>query len=119
MTPMKLVLACLAATTFAFGQVQNADKVPLKTLEKEYLTAKAALAKKPKDKKLQEKFVFAGVRFGHQTMMAPDLSAKIKYKAALKVYREVLKIDPNNDVAKPESEMIVQIYKSMGRPVPQ
>lgn len=88
-------------------------------LKTDYDTAKAAYEKNPKDKKVQDAFVTAAVKYGHESMVSPVLEAKVKYRQALGIYREVLKIDPNNEVAKPETDMIVSIYKQMNRPVPQ
>lgn len=118
MTGMRkfLVAALLLASVLSFAQTASLKK--LKGLEKSYVAAKAALAKSPKDKKVQKKFVDAGVKYGHECMMSQDLDRKEKYKLALRAYREVLKIDPKNEVAKPESDLIISIYKQMGRPIP-
>ena len=118
---MRTLFAVLFAlvATLGFAQNNEAALKKLKALEKNYLSAKAALAKKPKDKKVRDQFVTAGVKYGHESMTSPALDARVKYKQALKVYREVLKIDPKNPVAKPESELIVSIYKQMGRPIPE
>lgn len=104
----------------AYGaSATDADAKKIKQLEKEYLASKAALAKNPKDAKLKDKFVVAGVRFGHESMMSPVLDRSSKYKQALDVYKEVLKVDPKNEVAKKESDLIIAIYKQMGRPIPK
>ena len=108
-----LALVALASTTFAQTPVQ------VKAYGVAYAKAKKSLAAKPKDKKLQRAFTVAGDRYATATMTAPELSPKTKYRAALRVYREVLKVDPKNREAKNNSEMIVAIYKQMGRPVPQ
>ena len=97
----------------------DSSKVDLTALEKNYDTAKALYEKEPKDAKAKDAFVDAAVSYGHESMMSPDLDPKVKYKQALRIYREVLKIDPENKVAKPESDLIIKIYKSMGRPVPE
>lgn len=96
----------------------GADKARLAKLEKEYSTAKTALSKRPKDKKAQERFTAIGALYGHESMMSPVLPPRVKYRQALHIYREVLKVDPANKVAKGDSDMIISIYKSMGRPVP-
>ncbi len=46
------------------------------------------------------------------------LRPNVKYPRALHFYREVLKTDPKNKQAKDAANMIVAIYKSMGRKVP-
>ena len=110
------VAALVFLTALAMAQTPGLKK--LKALEKSYLSAKAAFAKSPKDKKAKEKFIAAGVKYGHECMTSPDMDRKVKYVNALRTYREVLKVDPNNPVAKPESELIISIYKQMGRPIP-
>jgi len=104
-------------------EIDPAEKAKLEKeldgLKTGYETAKAAYEKKPNDAKAKDAFVVAAVKYGHESMMSPVLDAKVKYRQALTIYREVLKIDPNNEVAKPESDMIVSIYESMKRPVPK
>lgn len=88
-------------------------------LNKKYRSTKAAYTAKPKDKKAKDAYVEATVKLGHETMISPDYPARFKYKKTLQLYREALKLDPNNPVAKQESDLIIKIYKQMGRPVPE
>lgn len=115
---MRLPLIAAFVLAAALGVAQTASEKQLKQLEKTYLSAKAAFAKKPKDKKAKDQFVTAGVKYGHESMVSPDLPPRLKYRQALRIYREVLKVDPKNEVAKKESDIIVSIYKQMGRPIP-
>jgi hypothetical protein len=41
------------------------------------------------------------------------------YKFALRDFRRALRYDPNNTEARERQDQIVQIYQSMGRPVPE
>lgn len=52
-------------------------------------------------------------------MLDPALAPREKYPQALAMFRDALQIDPNNTLAKDSITMIEDIYKSMGRPVPQ
>jgi tetratricopeptide (TPR) repeat protein len=52
-------------------------------------------------------------------MTSPALTPKEKYPKALALFREALKVDPKNKVALENKNMIEQIYKSMGRPIPK
>jgi len=52
-------------------------------------------------------------------MLDPALAPKDKYPKALGMFRDALTIDPNNALAKQSITLIEDIYKSMGRPVPQ
>ncbi|MDX2064144.1 MAG: hypothetical protein SFX74_00220 [Fimbriimonadaceae bacterium] len=95
---------------------QPAALVPL---ERAYLKAKSSFAKKPKDKAAREEFIKRATVFGHESMVSPDLKANVKYRQALRLYREVLKLEPQHPVARPEHDLIVKIYEQMGRPVPK
>jgi lipoprotein NlpI len=48
-----------------------------------------------------------------------DLPPKDKYKPALRFFRVVLELDPDNKDAKENKEKIEEIYTMMGKPVPQ
>jgi hypothetical protein len=48
-----------------------------------------------------------------------DLPPKDKYKPALKFFRVVLELEPDNKDAKVNKEKIEEIYTMMGKPVPQ
>jgi hypothetical protein len=125
---MKFVLALFVLVCAALGGAQGYmgaqkadpnDAKQLKALEKSYVASKAAYKKKPKDAKLKKAYVAATVKYGHESMMSTSLDRSLKYRQALRLYREALKLDPENPVAKPESELIIRIYKSLGKPVPK
>ena len=44
---------------------------------------------------------------------------RVKYRAALADYRQALKLDPTNVQAQTNKKQIEDIYRSMGRPIPQ
>jgi hypothetical protein len=52
-------------------------------------------------------------------MLDPALAPREKYPQALVMFRDALQIDPNNALAKDSIKLIEDIYKSMGRPVPE
>ena len=54
-----------------------------------------------------------------KVMLDPALAPKEKYPKALAMFRNALKIDPDNALAKDGVTLIEDVYKSMGRPVPQ
>jgi len=100
-------------------KITKADRDRLAKCERDYILAKSKLAKAPKDKKAQQHFSECGTVYGHESMVSPVLPAKVKYKQALRIYREVLKVDPRNPVARTESELIITIYKQMHLPIPK
>jgi hypothetical protein len=117
------LIACVGAYAQGFAppspEAQAKAAAQLKKFEKEYTAAKAAYAKKPKDKKAKDRFIAAATKYGHESMTSDALPPRVKYRQTLRIYREVLKLDPKNPVAKPESDLIIKIYKDMGRPVPK
>ena len=119
-----IVSALLLGTALAQGPFQQskpspADQERLTKLEKAYKAAKSALEKTPKSPKAKKDFTTIGAAYGHESMVSNALPPRTKYPQALKIYREVLKVDPNEKTAKSESELIISIYKQMGRPIPK
>ncbi len=72
----------------------------------------------PSDLALKQSLISAHMKFGHYFMFNDTLAPKVKYPSALKHYREVLKLDPNNQDAKENAQQIIDIYKMMGKEVP-
>lgn len=115
--------AVMAMAQYGSGSASSAgdlakSKAELARCQKAYASTKAAYTKKPKSAPLKKAYVEATVRYGTASMMLPVLDRKIKYRQALNLYREALKLDPTNKEAINNRDMIVSIYKSMGRPVP-
>ena len=96
--------------------VSDADLAKKKTA---YEKAKADYTKKPTDEKLKAAYVKATVDYATGTMYANSLDPKQKYPGALRLYREALKVDPSNQDASHNKDMIEGIYKQLGRPIPQ
>jgi len=90
----------------------------LAALEKASTAARAELAKAPKDPELIKKTSDTIYKEAEAVLVAPELAPKDKYPKALRLYREVVKMDPQNQGAKDSIQTIEDIYKSMGRPVP-
>lgn len=124
---MKKLLAVLIVilslgTVSAFAQMSLAAPNPtdaklLAKTEKDYATSKANFLRHASPKSKQA-YIIATVRFGTTSMVAATLPPRVKYRQALRLYREALKLDPGNHEAKTNSDLIVSIYKSMNRPVP-
>jgi Tfp pilus assembly protein PilF len=122
---MKWLLATLLLIFSVLGFAQYGkpvsaaeEKKQIAILLKKHAAAKTAFTKKPKDAKVKKAYVDANVALGLQYTYAGSVDRKEKYKLALKYLREALKHDPQNKEAKPMHDQIVNIYKSMGRPVP-
>lgn len=108
------------APAMSEGSTESAEETATKIadLSKKYDDAKAAY-EKAKDDATKKALVAAGVAYADYRTFEANLPAREKYGPALKVYREVLKLDPGNKSAKEAHDTIVAIYEQMGRPVPQ
>ena len=110
----------LVAVALATGaRAQSKEVKQLTEFRGAYAKAKAGLAARPKDPKAKKAFVAAGDRLALATMTADSLPRTTKYRDALRIYREVLKVEPTNHEAKTNSEMMIRIYRQMGRPIPK
>ena len=70
------------------------------------------------DEALKQSLISAHMLYAEFFMENDTLSPKVKYPNALKHYRAVLKLDPNNKNAQDNANQIISIYKMMGREVP-
>lgn len=126
---MKITAITIIAALFLFGCSESkvdAEKLNhanalINTGEyEEGLQQLETLAKSsPNDPALKQSIISAHLKFGHFFMFNDTLSPRVKYPSALKHYREVLKLDPNHQDAKDNAQQIIDIYKMMGRDVPQ
>lgn len=73
----------------------------------------------PSDPALKLSLIQGHLKFGNFYMFNDTLAPRVKYPGALKQYREVLKIDASNQDAKENAQQIIDIYKMMGREVPE
>ena len=124
MRAIVVLLALLATLSLGLSQGYapqdpKQDKLKLAALEKSYATAKRAYQKRTFHAPTRKAYVDATVKLGTASMMSSSLDRKVKYKQALHYYREALKLDPSNREAKQNYDMIVSIYKQMGRPIPK
>lgn len=121
MKALKLIIALTVGLALSLQGFGFQGKVPpdIAKLQKQQAAAKAAFQKHKTNPKLKQAYVAATVHLGTATMMSPKLDRKVKYRNALRLYREALKVDPNNLEAKNNKELIEDIYRSMGRPIPK
>src|SRR5262249_45339850 len=75
-------------------------------LEKEY-EANA------KDEDTKKKLVQATYQFGNKVMLDNGLPPRVKYPTALKMFKRVLELDPDNQQAATDKKSIEDIYASM------
>lgn len=90
---MRLPVIVLSLAAFAAIAAAQSPDSQLPGFRASYLSAKKALAARPKDSKTRAAFVVAGDRLATATMTADSLPRKTKYADALRLYREVLRVD--------------------------
>lgn len=117
-----ILVVALAFGAFAQNrtnkEIEQVTPAKLKKLQANYKSAKAAYGKKPKDAKVKKAYVEATFALGMGTMYGENLSPHERYAGALGYFREVLKVEPKHKLAKDNYDMIAEIYRRMGRPVP-
>lgn len=115
---MRLPALLLAAALATLAGAQSKNTRELMQFRAAYASAQKSLTAYPRDPKARKGFVAAGDRLALFTMSADSLTPHEKYAGALKIYREVLKVDPKDGEAKSNSNLILSIYKQMHRPIP-
>jgi tetratricopeptide (TPR) repeat protein len=85
------------------------------TKEADEADSKYQKSKSEEDKKA---CIFAQLKAANFLMFEADLPPREKYKPALQRYRRVLELDPKNQEAMANKTEIEDIYKSMGKPIP-
>ena len=89
----------------------NNDTADLKALQKKYNAAKSSYAK---DHSKKNEYVMATVAYATAVMNGP-VPPRQKYSQSLWLYEDALKLDPKNQEAKQNRDMILSIYKQMVR----
>lgn len=75
----------------------------------------AAYRANPKNAKLKKAYVFDTVKLGMHLMYSTALPPKDKYKPALELFKEALKLDPKNQDAKKAAAQIEEIYRMIAK----
>lgn len=88
-------------------------------LREKYEEAQTSLKQESSPSKKQA-FVTAAYNYGHAIEYSDSVTdPRVKYRAALLLYSQALKVDPSDKQSKSERDQIVRIYTSMGMPVPK
>ncbi|MHB1549511.1 MAG: hypothetical protein ACYCX8_12345 [Acidimicrobiales bacterium] len=95
------------------------EKQKLFKLEKEYKISKNLYAQKPGQIHFKKNYLATTLSLADAVMTSTVLLPKIKYPQALRLYREVLSLTPENKSAKKNKDLIEGIYRNMGRPIPK
>jgi tetratricopeptide (TPR) repeat protein len=73
----------------------------------------------PKDAEVNKALAEAHLKYGDSFLNNENLPPRQKYAPALRQYRAVMAVDPTNKDAQGKITLIENIYKQMGRPIPQ
>ncbi|MDE3058793.1 MAG: hypothetical protein KGJ59_12640 [Bacteroidota bacterium] len=73
----------------------------------------------PDDDALKSARAAAHMKYADYLMYDSPLPPHQKYPGALRQYRIVVSLDPTNQEAKQDIDMIESIYRQMGKPIPQ
>lgn len=113
----------LLAGLSLFGADGQTDAAKKKIAEGKYEEAvadlDAAYQKSPKSAELKKALAGAHFAQGQATMKNEQLPPMRKYPAALRSFRKAVALDPAHTEAKNNIKAIEDVYRSMGRPVPQ
>lgn len=73
----------------------------------------------PKDAEVNKALAEAHLKYGDSFMYNENLPPRQKYAPALRQYRAVVAVEPSNKDAQNKITLIENIYRQMGRPIPQ
>ena len=113
-----VVLVSLASAQKPTGQTPKTEKARFAKYTRIQSQAKAAYLKSPGKAAVRKKYVDSTVDLGLEYMYSETVERKSRYRTALNYFREALKADPSNHKARENVDMLVSIYRSLGRPVP-
>lgn len=126
---MKYILMSVAALMFVVGcgehkvdaeKLNHANALVNTGKYEEGITQLEDLYKSsPSDIALKQSLISAHMKFANYYMYNDTLSPKVKYPQALHHYKAVLKLDASHQDAKDNANQIIEIYKMMGREVPE
>lgn len=100
------------------GATTSAPIAASSSLEQTYEQTKAAYEADKSDSN-KDAYVDATVALGTEVMTDGSLPSRVKYPRALELYKEALALDPKNEEALANMAMIENIYRDLGRPIPQ
>lgn len=119
----KTVLLILGASLALFAANPKVADAQAKVKAGKFEEALAALdplhKSNPKDAEVNKALAEAHLKYGDSFMYNESLPPRQKYAPALRQYRAVLAVDPANKDAQTKIKLIEDIYKQMGRPIPQ
>lgn len=119
----KLILSTLGAAVILAAADPKIADAQAKVKAGKYEEALAVLdplhKANPKNAEVNKALAEAHLKYGDSFMYNENLPPRQKYAPALRQYRAVVAVDPANKDAQGKITLIENIYKQMGRPIPQ
>jgi hypothetical protein len=119
MTAAIMAFAVVLPAAAAPKPAGSAAAAPAKYDAAKLSALEAKLKKSPNDQKLKLETAQANYEVGHTIEYNPDLPPRTKYRDALAKYNRALALNPKLAAAAKEKKQIEDIYRQMGRPIPQ
>jgi tetratricopeptide (TPR) repeat protein len=113
------LMACLVLAADPKLLKDAKAKLDAKKFDEAISLLEPAYKANPKDAQVTKLLTDAHLQYGDFYMHNEQLPPRQKYGPALKEYRAVLTYDKDNKAAQANIKTIEDIYKSMGRPIPQ
>jgi tetratricopeptide (TPR) repeat protein len=107
-----------APTSFKVDSTTQAALRADKKANELYAKVKA-IEESGKASEKKAELIKAYMEFANYMTFSAPLPPAIKYRPALKAYRRVLELEPMHAEAQKNKAQIEEIYKAMGRPIPQ
>ncbi len=107
-----------APTSFKVDSTTQAALRADKKANELYAKVKA-IEESGKASEKKAELVKAYMEFANYMTFSAPVPPAIKYRPALKAYRRVLELEPAHAEAQKNKTQIEEIYKAMGRPIPQ
>jgi hypothetical protein len=101
------------------GTADASKDAPTAPLDDKVTQLQAAYEKSPNDAALKKQLADATFQNAQFYMYNSPLPPGQKYPKALALYRQTVKLDPSNELARESIDTIEGIYRSMNRPIPE
>lgn len=101
------------------GSAQASADAPTQPMDDKVAELRAKYDKNPTDAAVKKELTDATLENANYYMYTSPLPPNQKYPKALALYRDVVKLDPTNATAQESIQVIENIYRSLGKPIPE
>lgn len=97
---------------------QNEGSATLEDLRLQYEAARAELEANPDATETRDQFLVVAYMYAETRMYDPSLTPQEKYPESLRIFRDIVAMEPGHDDARAQIQVIEGIYRELGRPIP-